>query len=564
MAFENSSNRARMALSTAILALGGGLIAFGWYIPSRFKSMPESILREAGLQSDSLLILAERAFEDERVGLARILMDAGAFAGLLGDEEMELELERWEERNPVIARWGTWDPFLEAALREVPLTEYSNQPGALGIALAQPGRNEIRALLENSRDPLVGDLLKTGRLPTYKRLFPVQSVSGRPLEATLLTVGLLAQGDRLEAPLRRELRRRVSESLASGDASSVEDVYLDFLSLARLFNWGQFEALLSRCESLESVRRLRYAFHRRPDAVALIYASAMTVDRPGTVMKHLGLFGEEGVVALKIAAGYGVESIRMLVREGLPLELAKGSLDVSTFYSALVGFSLKNPKLSLAIKYTAFFFGAFCCFWGLSGFNIRYRESNPFLLASAQRLFVSLTAVIILVILSEPHLAGGGQAEGYSFRFVMPVLAQVDGETAFVETEPTTSMEPATLLSISFFFVLQALVFMICLLKVRQIDREDIDSLVKLKLMENEENLFDSGLYVGIAGTCISLVMQVLGLIEANLLAAYSSNLFGILGVAIVKIRLVRPFKNKLILDSQDQLTALAGKREVA
>ena len=130
----------------------------------------------------------------------------------------------------------------------------------------------------------------------------------------------------------------------------------------------------------------------------------------------------------------------------------------------------------------------------------------------------------------------------------MPVLAQVDGETVIVETEPTASMEPATLLSVSFFFALQILVFMICLLKVRQIDRGDYDNLIKLKLMENEENLFDSGLYVGIAGTCISLVLQVLGLIEANLIAAYSSNLFGILGVAIVKIQLVRPFKISIVI----------------
>ena len=61
--------------------------------------------------------------------------------------------------------------------------------------------------------------------------------------------------------------------------------------------------------------------------------------------------------------------------------------------------------------------------------------------------------------------------------------------------------------------------------------------------MENEENLFDGGLYVGIGGTATALVLQVLGVIEPNLLAAYSSNLFGITCVALVKIRHVRPYK---------------------
>ena len=68
--------------------------------------------------------------------------------------------------------------------------------------------------------------------------------------------------------------------------------------------------------------------------------------------------------------------------------------------------------------------------------------------------------------------------------------------------------------------------------------------------MENEENLFDGGLYLGIAGTATALVLQVLHLIDANLLAAYSSNLFGIVCVALVKIRHVRPYKRKLILDA--------------
>jgi hypothetical protein len=69
--------------------------------------------------------------------------------------------------------------------------------------------------------------------------------------------------------------------------------------------------------------------------------------------------------------------------------------------------------------------------------------------------------------------------------------------------------------------------------------------------MENEENLFDMGLYVGIGGTAAAMVLVTLGLVEANLLAAFSSNLFGITCVALVKIRHVRPYKTRLILEGQ-------------
>jgi hypothetical protein len=80
---------------------------------------------------------------------------------------------------------------------------------------------------------------------------------------------------------------------------------------------------------------------------------------------------------------------------------------------------------------------------------------------------------------------------------------------------------------------------------------QDASPLLKLRLMENEENLFDSGLYVGMMGTAAALVLQVVGVIEPNLLAAYSSNLFGIICVALVKIRHVRGFKRRLILEGQ-------------
>jgi hypothetical protein len=93
--------------------------------------------------------------------------------------------------------------------------------------------------------------------------------------------------------------------------------------------------------------------------------------------------------------------------------------------------------------------------------------------------------------------------------------------------------------------------YFICLVKIRDVARQPVSPLVKLKLMENEENLFDGGLYVGIAGTATALVLQVLGVIQANLLAAYASNLFGIICVALVKIRHVRAFKRELILEAQ-------------
>jgi hypothetical protein len=98
--------------------------------------------------------------------------------------------------------------------------------------------------------------------------------------------------------------------------------------------------------------------------------------------------------------------------------------------------------------------------------------------------------------------------------------------------------------------------YVACLMKISEIARQKASQLLKLRLLENEDNLFDGGLYLGIAGTAAALVLQVLHLIQPNLLAAYSSNLFGILCVALVKIRHVRPYKRQLIQESQPGTTA--------
>jgi hypothetical protein len=125
-------------------------------------------------------------------------------------------------------------------------------------------------------------------------------------------------------------------------------------------------------------------------------------------------------------------------------------------------------------------------------------------------------------------------------------------------------MDTSTLVSIGIFAVLQVGMYLLCVRKISEIDRSDYTPPMKLRLMENEENLFDSGLYVGMMGTAAALVLQVIGVIEPNLLAAYSSNLFGIVCVAFVKIRHVRGYKRSLILQSQALAAPVGAKPATA
>ena len=78
----------------------------------------------------------------------------------------------------------------------------------------------------------------------------------------------------------------------------------------------------------------------------------------------------------------------------------------------------------------------------------------------------------------------------------------------------------------------------------------------ELRLLDNEENLFDAGLYVGLAGTVLSLVLLALArdIIEVSLMVAYVSTLFGIAFVSVLKIFHVRPYRRSLLLESSTQM----------
>ena len=116
-----------------------------------------------------------------------------------------------------------------------------------------------------------------------------------------------------------------------------------------------------------------------------------------------------------------------------------------------------------------------------------------------------------------------------------------------------TIMNPTILLTLLIFFVLQALIYLACLVKLAEIRRQQIPPRMKLKLLENEDHLFDAGLYLGFVGTIISLIVASLGMVKFSLMAAYSSTSFGIIFVVIFKIFHLRPARRKLLLEAEAQ-----------
>lgn len=525
--------------------LGAGLLVVAWLVPVNVKSLNPALLREAGRGTPSTSAFARELLDLDKPGPAALVLAAARQAGDPGADAVAGQLRNFATRHPEMMPWGGWDVALEPLLAgRNAATEPDSQPVLKFLVVAQ-SRQNLRTYLTASRLPGVQTLLQTADLVSTSRFIPARRPGGQPLDAVILLTAYLWQSEHLSAALLREVRILADNAVGTGQMGPLEDFYLDILTLGKRLDWVQLSELLRTAGSIGTVTQFAHLTRVAPEHLPVIYSAALMTRSADGVAHYLIAFGKPGAENLRLALAQGQGAIEQLVKRQTPVTVGAGPE-----FELGAGFALGHPELALSGKYAAFLLGVFLL---LRSVDLRLFFSVESALRGAfPRMGSGVLAAIltfIFFVFSEPFLLKAAAASEYQMRLVIPVLAAAPATLSKTST-PAATMEISTVLSISLFALLQIGMYLTCLFKITEVERQALPALTKLRLMENEENLFDGGLYLGIAGTATALVLQVLGVIDANLLAAYSSNLFGIVCVALVKIRHVRPYKRKLILES--------------
>lgn len=527
----------------AWILLGAALVALAWFFPINLGSIPPALLATAGEGTPSLSDYGRQLLEREKLGPAALFAAAAKRAGDPQVDRLAAQLAEAANRQPAQVPWGGWDPFLDPLFKLNENTGRAESTPVLTFFITAEARTALRHYLENSRSMGVQALLRTREVGVTTQFVPVKSAGGQTLDAVILLAALLYQGEHLSAPLQRDLRNLAEVAAGRLDMGELEEVYLDLLSLGKRLDWVQLSEMLRRTDDRKTLHEYAHLARVAPDDFAVIYAAALFSGSADQVATYLLQFGKTGLGDLTLAAHDGQGAVQVLLRQQVPVNRAR-----ELVLPEVAQLSLRYPTAALAVKWLGFFLGAFAL---LRGFDRLIVGS-----LLGERHFVTIAVIAALcaglvIVFTEPFLFKTAPPSEFAFRLAVPVLAAITDPASLTTVEPTLAMDTSTLLSIGLFALLQIGWFLICLRKISEISRSPVTPLIKLKLMENEENLFDGGLYLGIAGTASALVLQVLGVIQPNLLAAYSSNLFGIVCVALIKIRHVRPFKRQLILDSQ-------------
>ena len=255
-----------------------------------------------------------------------------------------------------------------------------------------------------------------------------------------------------------------------------------------------------------------------------------------------------------LAMGSGSEGLRRLMREQKPLHESgwrrwlAGLPGLGLLSDWLTRLALALPLLALAFKYLQWFNAAFCGVRSVAVILPHERKVEGPPLGAYQQQLLALLLVVFAVLFWEPSLARESIETPTPLGWHIPVLGAAVGSEVNEGIKPI--MTEINWIALVVFAVVQSALYALNLIKLREIRQQSAASELKLRLLDNEEHMFDVGLYVGLGGTVLGLILPTFNLIQPSLMVAYASTLFGIIFVSLLKICHVRPYRRTLILDS--------------
>ncbi len=549
----------------AILAVGLLLAVAALMIPAHLRSIDLAVIElchEEGKAVDGILTETIRS---SHIGSALRVLEAADLEPVKA-QTYKAQIQTLIAQRPSLLASGGSDSILEDFLELVQFTpnkDIETLP-LLPQLLPRSERASLSGMLAKSSNANVTALLGARDLPGLTRLHPASHAAGAPYDAGLLTLALLIEGGHFNPNLAQQIGEKAAQaSLGSPTAVlALEDFAIATLSLGRQLDHRSLADLASIAESLTDWGQMATLFRAQPDRIDALYTALRFEGAPAPVFDYLATYSETGNDDLDTALKNGVGATQELLGKALPIYRPAGlaqalAATLETYRpKSLAGLSLSNRYGALALKALLFVLSglAFALAmgeaWRANLSEVKAVErSTPSVMA--RNFFISLVVALTLWALFEPEILKSQTTETNSDS--TPHIKFVVADTLQSLKEPVKAMQEinqVTLLVLALFFIVQLVIYSFCLIKLKEIAEQKLSAELKLKLLENEENLFDFGLYVGLGGTVLSLILVAVGIVEASLMAAYASTLFGILFVALLKVLNLRPYRRRLIIEA--------------
>ncbi len=539
------------------LGFGVGLLImlWAWSLPVHWRDLDVALLPHLSNKGDSLQETERRALLDGNSAIwrwSRHVQQVGEGASQMPEHVARLEWQlTWEQQLAVDSSfwYQTYpsDMLMEDRVRSLALNTWPTE----SVDLVERVRSlqELRGL----------------------QLFPPPtSHAARPWLASLELLVWLSQNQGLTSMMEQQISLTIAGTAAEDDQlrgeaiRRMEGFLISLLSLGRRYHWDELPVISRSMSQMEDAAGLAQMVAQFPEDRAGIGLSIYYLGRVHPLLTYRNLYPETWRDDLRVVLEYGRYPVRQMVLH--ELALYKGFLGEWSQWGRERTFLANRPAANAIVeqplywqrvKVGALFVAALFISLGLAAFGrlrpmVRRQRIpwwNPLLLV--RQLAITLVIGGILLWLCEPGILRTPQKDHLlqqaSLQFQFPSDSVLTEENHMIP-----EFDALTLFMLGLFFSLQFLIYIIGLLKIAQIRRLQLEPSIKLELLDNEENLFDCGLYLGIGGTVVALVLLAMHILQPSLVAAYSSTLFGILFVSLLKVYHVRPFRRQLLLNREN------------
>ena len=565
------------------------MLVCGLLVPAHLLAVDVNVIQDAGRQTPGLVRQGLDLAEENNLGAAQLLWQAAKQMERLPDrEQLGLAVTNLAALRPGWMILGSPNPRLEKLAGRS--AEPSRGAGPQAAAAVYGARNasepftellvstEVRdralVLLEASTNPALQELLRCRDLTNTVIFPPSSSASGQALDTALLVCGLLLEEKKLNPALSNTVYdlawaanhgghtppgASTGPSAPSWNTEPLEQVLLDLMSLGQRFNWGQLEVFTRSIQDADALRRVAYLVRKAEGQVPVLFAAVLLSGQPGAVAGYVLKFSETGLADLGSALQFGAGGVKeLLLRNqrwyspGFRRQLA-GLAPCGALLDAASEYCWLMPWFALGVKWLLYLGSGFLLASAMHfGRPVVSPLEQPLQVRGvhiAREALFALGFLLVVLLLSEPFLSQESQKVELPFRVRLPLVGRV--LPAAVSNLKPSFMNEVNLLTLLLFFVLQALVYIACLFKLAEVRRQRVPARIKIRLLENEDHLFDAGLYLGFVGTIISFILVSLGVVKFSIMAAYSSTSFGIIFVSIFKIFNLRPLRRLYVLESE-------------
>jgi hypothetical protein len=516
----------RWILLFVCAASGVALLVCGLLVPAHLRAVDKGVIEKAGANSPTLVARGLASVREGNLGAAQLLLQTAREKKISGWDQLDAAVTEFKKQD---SQGRQSEPFTELVIRvEI--------------------RDKILGSLQSSSERTAQELLRLRAVTNTAVFPPSRSAAGQAFDAAISICGLLADNHQLTAGLSNSVLTLASQANRGGDSRPIEEILMDMMSLGQRFNLDQLVAFVGQIGDARTLHLLANQVRKADAQLSVVFSAVVLSDNPAGLAGYLENFDKSGVTDLGASLPFGAGGVNELLRRDQRLNISNLRPQIFSTWC------LRMPWFALSVKWGFYLGGGFLLAMAMHFARRVQQLERPLQVRGfhfAREFLFSLGFLLVVLLVSEPFLAQESQKTEFRFQLRLPTVGGAVPVSRPGVSSNQTFMNQEVLLTMLLFFVLQALLYVACLVKLAEIRRQRIGPRMKLKLLENEDHLFDAGLYLGFFGTIVSLILVSLGVFkQPSLMAAYSSTSFGILFVSFFKICHLRAARRKLLLEA--------------